>query len=188
MENGDRKFNLFTATGLAGTYTVEQLRQMIRNGQVSRADRVGAVHEAGNQDPPVPVTAVPELADLYGQLAVPAENTPFFLPGRDAADARSRWEPEITRRSGWAIAFLGLGIAVSAVGVIAAFLAAVAGDRAGGAAAAVILAGTAGLALLFFFLSFLVNVFTDIRWFLKLLVDRQGGEKGAGPDAGKTAP
>jgi DNA-directed RNA polymerase subunit RPC12/RpoP len=67
----------------------------------------------------------------------------------------------IKRRSAWATA-MGIFAGLSVIGAIFALL-----SQAGGFVVIVLLASALHCALL----SFMIDVFTDIRWFLKTLVD-----------------
>jgi hypothetical protein len=76
----------------------------------------------------------------------------------------------ITRRSGWSLAFsiLGsMGLVAAGVGVLMYMKATYENDK--NMAISCILFGAIG-AIQFFFLSFIVSVLTDIRWFLRPVV------------------
>lgn len=159
---GEKEYNLYTAAGFAGKYTLAQLRQKAQRGELSRDWRVGEVLEPGGQHPSVLITSLPELADLHGQLAVPA-GTPAEMM-QWAAES----EPEITRGSAWYTFFMVLGCFSLGVGSIGTLMALGYGN---GSMAIKLFADGVGGAILFFFLAFLVDVLTDIRWFLKNLSD-----------------
>lgn len=76
----------------------------------------------------------------------------------------------ITRRSGWSGFLTALGIVNFIIGLGGCM---VTGDRIDTGTPLIFLVVGMAVGLQCLFFSFLVNVFTDIRWFLKQLVDRE---------------
>jgi hypothetical protein len=170
----ERKFNLYTPEGFAGTYTMAQLRQMMLDGHVPRNSNVAEVRGsilAARQLSPVPITSLPEVADLDAYLTE-AETIPASLTEAETRPASAMpttaitaTQPEITRRSGWSGVLIFIGVLSLVGGILGAVI---------GTSAMILVLGLVGAIQAFFF-AFLVDVFTDIRWFLKKLVERSDG-------------
>ena len=93
---------------------------------------------------------------------------------------------QIERRSGWAVGFIVIGSVVCALGCLAAAIIPIIieanskeSDKDGAEIflVLIILGITLVLSLNCIFIAFLVDVFTDIRWFLKQLVDKNSSGK-----------
>lgn len=112
------------------------------------------------------VTSIPPSAPSPPPLAASPSarsNPPGFAPAVNPG-------PAITRRSGWADFLTAIGVLGLIVGFVVGILIVMGAE--GSDLWVVFVVGVAG-GLQAMFLAFLVNVFTDIRWFLKQLVDKR---------------
>lgn len=118
-----------------------------------------------------------ECPSCNAQISVPA--TPSAKPSplsrssvvTPAAASAAASDPAITRRSGWSSFLKVIGV-ICLVGGGLGFFAALSEGRNDSASNAFIciVIGIGG-AIQSFFFAFLIDVFTDIRWFIKKLVD-----------------
>lgn len=118
-----------------------------------------------------------ECPTCKGRIPVPARparstpppvlSSPSTPPSQSPAPASSG--PSITWRSAWSDFFRVIGVLCLLGGMVGYVIAADSGDT---ASLVVLFVGFAGCLNAFFF-AFLLDVFTDIRWFLKQLVDKQ---------------
>ncbi len=110
--------------------------------------------EAKRPVKPVEVSNVPRVAPLSSLSSLPS-----------TTDA-------VQKRSGWATLFRVLGGGLILIGIVGVSLyVAASNDKERESAFILIILGIAGAIQCFFF-SFLVDVFTDIRWFLKKIADK----------------
>lgn len=93
---------------------------------------------------------------------------------RTGAGSSALAEPQIARRSGWSEFMNGAGLFILLSGCVAAWVVGNSEGKDTGFEAFIILACCVVGAVQAFFCAFLVNVFTDIRWFLKKLADERG--------------
>jgi hypothetical protein len=121
--------------------------------------------------------ATVECPTCKGQISVPSRRIPQpppFIPSvpvKPGSVSAGSLEPIITRRSGWAL-FLKIVGGICLVGGVLGFLSAMTSGRGAdpGAGFISLIIGIGGAIQAFFF-AFLIDVFTDIRWYLKKLVD-----------------
>jgi hypothetical protein len=103
----------------------------------------------------------------------------FVLSADDAAEAKvgatADPDPVITRRSGWSQFLQAVGVIFILGGIIGFAVGWEHSRRKESPGAYIFLAICAAGAIQSFFFAFLIDVFTDIRWFLKKLVDRRNG-------------
>jgi len=119
--------------------------------------------------------ATVECPSCKSQISVPVEPSAkpplSYRAVTPASISEALSEPVIERRSGWSW-FLKLVGVICLVGGMFWFFAAVYEERSDSARNAFIYIGIGiGGAIQSFFFAFLIDVFTDIRWFLKKLVD-----------------
>ncbi|MHC1766132.1 MAG: DUF4339 domain-containing protein [Verrucomicrobiia bacterium] len=167
-----------------GPYEKQQILDMLLQGIITKQTLCCPVDGAGTWNPvrvihgllddlspsPAPPAASAAEADP------PASPVPQTAPRsyRDEVKTTHRRtetsELEITRRSDWSTFTRGIGVLSLIIGVGGCSV--IARDEAGPG----LLLAACGIvvALHAFMFAFLVNVFTDIRWFLKQLVDKRG--------------
>jgi hypothetical protein len=78
--DAQKQFNIYAASGFVGTCTLQELRRLTAEGRIPRTATCGQVKKLGSfvvgQDTPVPISSIPELADIIASLAKSEESTP----------------------------------------------------------------------------------------------------------------
>jgi hypothetical protein len=105
----EKRFNLYALGKLVGTFNVAELRAMIVSGRVLRISECSEVLSGswpGDTTAKVPITSIPELADLNAQLI------------EDDPEIRAQARAEITNQLAlyfgtWALVLLGIGLYLS---------------------------------------------------------------------------
>lgn len=122
-----------------------------------------------------------ECPTCKGQITIPPGTQKDARPtrrlslpaaGSVSAEANSESEPNLTRRSEWSGFLNVMGVLCLVGGVGGCAVSSGVGEHLTAASWMILVAGIA-FGLQAFFFAFLVDVFTDIRWFLKRLVDKQ---------------
>lgn len=153
-----------------GPYEKHQILNMLLEGAITKQTLCCPVDGAGtwnpvqdlpNETPPLEPLASKDPAS--GNQLCPSLERPDPYP---RPSIRADPAP-ITRRSGWSL-FL---VIVGSSSLMAAMVGAPLTHENGGPGGLVFVCGVVGAIQAFLF-AFLVDVFTDIRWFLKQLVDR----------------
>lgn len=115
-----------------------------------------------------------ECPTCKGRIPVPAKPassspTPVSPPPSGPATSSG---PSITQRSGWSTFLIVVGVLSLVGGLGGCGLASLDRGEPTGTAIIILVCGVVG-GLQAFYFAFLTNVFTDIRWFLKQLVDKR---------------